>query len=216
MAEAHIAGGGWRDRISTLTSLTALAVSGYSLWETALKQPDVRLFVPPVIQYSAPYQNSNFEVIAVPITFANEGARTGVVLSIELAVTDPRSGATKLFYSADLGNWSMERTRQSAYQPFAPLSLAGRSTRTETVLFYTRGEDQTPPQIIRETGPYKMRVTLDQAGAGPAGIVDKLFPPKPVSIAFERDLKHYDARAFNTGTLALFARDWRSNTTDPR
>jgi hypothetical protein len=29
-------------------------------------------------------------------------------------------------------------------------------------------------------------------------------------VSFERDLKSYDARAFNTATLALYAKDWRS------
>ena len=170
---------GWRERIATISSMFALAFSGYSLWETSLKQPDVRLFVPPVIQYAAPYQNSNFEVVAIPITFANEGARTGIVMSIELAVTDPRTGETKRFYSADLGRWTMERTRTGAYQPFAPLSLAGRSTRTETILFYTRGEEEKPAQIIREVGPYQMSLTLDQATVGEVGLLDRSFPPSP-------------------------------------
>jgi hypothetical protein len=192
--------------------MIALAFSGYSLWETSLKQPDVRVFVPPVIHYAAPYQNSNFEVVAIPITFANEGARTGVVMSIELAVTDPRSGTVKRFYSADFGRWTMERTRSGAYQPFAPLSLAGRSTRTETVLFYTRGEEEKPEQIIREIGPYQMRITLDQATVGEVGVLDRLFKSRPVSVTFERELRFYDARAFNNGTIAMYARDWRSST----
>lgn len=210
-----VAGSGWRERIATISSMFALVFSGFSLWETSLKQPDVRLFVPPVIQYAAPYNNSNFEVVAIPITFANEGARTGVVMSIELAVTDPRTGETKRFYSADLGRWTMERTRTGAYQPFAPLSLAGRSTRTETVLFYTRGQDEKPEQIIREVGPYRMTVTLDQATVGEIGLLDRFFPSKPAAVTFERELRHYDARAFNQGTLAMYARDWRSSTNAP-
>lgn len=206
---------GWRERIATISSMFALAFSGYSLWETSLKQPDVRLFVPPVIQYAAPYNNSNFEVVAIPITFANEGARTGVVMSIELAVTDPRTNETKRFYSADFGRWTMERTRTGAYQPFAPLSLSGRSTRTETILFYTRGEEEKPPQIIRELGPYQMRITLDQATVGEVGLLDRFFPSKSASVTFERELRSYDARAFNQGTLAMYARDWRSSTNAP-
>lgn len=206
-----IVSGGWRERIATVSSLFALAFSGYSLWETSLKQPDVRLFVPPVIQYAAPYNNSNFEVVAIPITFANEGARTGVVMSIELAVTDPRTNETKRFYSADFGRWTMERTRSGAYQPFAPLSLAGRSTRTETILFYTRGDEEKPPQIIRETGPYQMRITLDQATVGEQGFLDRFFVAKPAAVTFERELRWYDARAFTNGTLPLYARDWRSS-----
>ncbi len=202
-------------RIATFVALIALAFSAYSLWETSLKQPDVRIFVPPVIQFSAPYNNSNFEVIAIPVTFANEGARTGTVLSMELAVTDPRSSQTKLFYAADFGRWTMEKTRAQAYQPFAPLSLAGRTSRTETVLFYTRGDDQKPPQIIEKTGPYQFRLTLEQAVADDLGIVDRWLASGPVSVSFERELRFYDARAFNNGTLPLYANDWRSTQGGP-
>lgn len=166
---AHRDGG----RITTLVALIALVFSAYSLWETSLKQPDVRLFVPPVIQYSAPNNNSNFEVIAVPITFANEGARTGTVLSMELAVTDPRTKQTKHFYAADFGRWTMEKTRANAYQPFALISLAGRDSRTETVLLYTRGEQEQPAQLIREVGPYSFTLTLKQAVADDLGAVDR-------------------------------------------
>lgn len=197
-------------KTATLVALIALAFSAYSLWETSLKQPDVRIFVPPVIQFSAPYNNSNFEVVAIPVTFTNEGARTGTVLSIELAVTDPRTSETKLFYAADFGRWTMEKTRASAYQPFAPVSLAGNSSRTETVLFYTRGDDQKPNQIIQATGPYQFKMTLEQAVADDLGPVDKWLAKGPVSVSFERELRFYDARAFNAATLPLYAKDWRS------
>jgi len=197
-------------RTATLVALIALLFSAYSLWETSLKQPDVRIFVPPVIQFSAPYNNSNFEVIAIPVTFANEGARTGTVLSMELAVTDPRTNQTKYFYAADFGRWTMEKTRAQAYQPFAPVSLAGNSSRTETVLFYTRGDDQKPPQLIQATGPYQFKLSLEQAVADDLGVVDQWLSSGPVSVSFERELSFYDARAFNNGTLPLYAKDWRS------
>lgn len=202
-------------KTATLVALIALVFSAYSLWETSLKQPDVRIFVPPVIQFSAPYNNSNFEVIAIPVTFANEGARTGTVLSMELAITDPRTNETKLFYAADFGRWTMEKTRAQAYQPFAPVSLAGNSSRTETVLFYTRGDDQKPPQLIQATGPYLFKLSLEQAVADDLGPVDQWLASGPVSVSFERELRFYDARAFNNGTLPLYAKDWRSTQGGP-
>lgn len=186
-------------KFAAILSAVALVLSGYSLWETSLKQADVQVFVPPVIQYASPYQSSNFEVVAVPVTLANEGARTATILSMELAVTDPRTKGTKRFYAADLGRWTMERTRKGAYEPFAPLSLSGRSSHTEQVLFYTRGEDQKPDQMIREPGTYDFTLTLDIAES----------PDKP-TVSFERALLHYDARAFNDGTLPLYSADWRA------
>ena len=139
--------------LAVVVSALALLFSGYSLWDTSLKAADLHAFVPPVIQYSAPYQNSNFEVIAVPVTLTNEGARSATVLSMELTVAEPRTKQTKHFYAADFGRWSMAKTRANAYEPFAPISLAGRASRTASVLFYTRGQDEKPEELIREPGP---------------------------------------------------------------
>ena len=197
--------------VTTSFSALALLFSAFSLWESRLKQSDLRLFVPPVIEYSSPYQNSNFEVVGIPVTIANEGARAGTVLSIELAVTDPKTNQTKRFYSANFGRWTMERTRSNGYQPFAPIVLTGYSSRTETVLFYTRGEEEQPPQIIRETQAYRFTLKLDEAVAEDAGLFGRLLRRAPASISFERVLRHYDARAFTSGTLPLYAADWRSN-----
>jgi len=195
--------------ISTLLSTAAVGFSAFSLWETRLKAPDLRIFVPPVIEYSSPYQNSNFEMISIPITISNEGARAGTVLSLELAVTDPKTNQTKLFYSANFGRWNMERTRSNAYQPFAPMVLAGYTSRSETVQFHTRGEEQQPPYIIRETQAYQFALKLEQAIVQDLGPIDRMLVRGPVSISFERVLPWFDARAFSNGTIPLYATDWR-------
>lgn len=198
-------------KAAAIASAVALLFSGYSLWETSLKQSDLKVFVPPVIQYASPYQNSNFEVIAIPVTLANDGARTGTVLSMNLEVSDPRTNQTKNFYSADFGRWTMERTRTGAYQPFAPIALAGQSSRTETVLFYTRGQEEKVQQLIRETGPYRFKLTLEEARSDDFGVLDRLWIGGPTSVTFERELTFYDARAFQNGTIPMLAKDWRSS-----
>lgn len=192
-------------RLAAILSAVALLFSGYSLWETSLKQADVQIFVPPVIQYTSPYQNSNFEAIAVPVTLTNEGARTATIVSMQLAVTDPRTNQTKHFYAADFGRWTMERTRSGAYEPFAPISLAGRSSRTEQVLFYTRGDDQKPNQLIEAVGPYKFELVFDVAES----------KDKP-TITFDRSLVFYDARAFQERTLPMYSADWQSSSNTKR
>jgi hypothetical protein len=192
-------------KLAAVLSLFALLMSAYSLWETSLKQADVQIFVPPVIQYAAPYQNSNFEMIAVPVTLTNDGARTATVLSMELAVTDPRTKQTKRFYAADFGRWTMERTRTGAYEPFAPLSLAGRSSRTESVLFYTRGDDQKPAQLIEAVGSYNFELIFDVAESR----------SKP-TVKFDRSLFYYDARAFTERTLPMYSADWQSSSNAKR
>jgi hypothetical protein len=188
--------------VSDVFAGVALLVSGYNLWQTKLKGAHLKVFVPPVVQYSSPYQNSNFEVFAIPVTLVNEGAQTGTVLSIELEVTDPRSQAVKRFYGADFGRWTMEKTRSGAYQPFAPISLAGHGRQTETVLFYTRGDEEKPNQLVYDKGPYAFKLILDD-GSLESG-------RRPPSVEFVRELRWYDARAFNEGTIPMYATNWRS------
>ena len=197
---------------ATLLSAVAVLFSGYSLWDTSLRSADLRVYVPRVIYYAAPYQNTNFEMISIPVTIANEGAQTGTVLHMDLAVTDPRTKQTKHFYAAELGVWSMERTRTRSYTGFAPLSLEGRASRTEQVLFYTRGEDQKPEQLIREVGPYQFTLTVTKAEDG--GILGSKEPTKPVTVTFERELPFYDARSFENGTIFMPSKDWTSSSSD--
>ena len=115
---------------------------------------------------------------------------------MELAVTDPRGNEIKHFYSADFGRWTVERTRSSADQPFAPISLAGQMSLTESVLFYTRGEQARPQQLIREHGTYRIALRVEEASSND-GLLDRLWPRRPSTVTFERDLRSYDARAFN-------------------
>jgi hypothetical protein len=199
---------------ATLLSAVAVLFSGYSLWDTALKSADLRVFVPRVIYYAAPYTNTNFEMIQVPVTITNEGAQTGTVLHFDLAVTDPRTKATKHFYAAEVGTWSMERTRTRSYTGFAPLSLAGRESRTESILFYTRGEEEKPEQIIREVGSYQftLTTTLARDTGGLSGLAGGAAETKPITVTFERELPFYDARAFENGTIFMHAKDWTSSS----
>jgi len=188
--------------ISEIAAGAALAISVYNLWQS-LKRAKLKVFVPPVVGYSSPYQNSNFEVFEVPVTLVNEGARAGIVLAIDLEVTDPRTRVTKRFYAADFGRWTMTRTRSGAYEPFAPISVPGNASTPKTVLFYTRGPEE-PNEIVREPGPYDFRLTLDD-GRGAS---------RRPSVTFTRALRFYDARAFQEGTLAMYAPDWRTSVND--
>lgn len=197
--------------LATILSGVALLFSGYSLWDTSLKSADLRVFVPRVIYYAAPYQNSNFEMISIPVTVLNDGAQTGTVLHMDLAVTDPRTKQTKHFYAAELGVWSMDRTRTRSYSGFAPLPLAGRESRTDSILFYTRGDDEKPEQLIREVGPYEFTLTVTQA-EDQGGLFGSGGAPKPISISFERLLPFYDARAFEQGTIFMHAKDWETSS----
>jgi hypothetical protein len=198
-------------RLTAIVSAIALLFSAYSLWDSSLKAPDLKVFVPPLIQYASPYNNTNFEVFAIPVTIINDGGRSGTILSIDLEATNVKTGMTKRFYSADLGRWTMERTRTGAYQAFAPISLAGKASRTETVLFYPKTDKEKPDQLVdTEPGQYRFKLILDEAEIDDFGPLDRVWPRSPASVRFQMELRHYDARAFNAGTLPLHSITGRS------
>ncbi|MEQ1613606.1 MAG: hypothetical protein ABL904_12700 [Hyphomicrobiaceae bacterium] len=197
-------------RITAIVSAIALIFSAYSLWDSSLKAPDLKVFVPPVIHYSSPYNNSNFEVFAIPVTVINDGGRTGTVLSIDLEVTSIEAGEPKRFYAADFGRWAMDKTRSNAYQPFAPISLAGKASRTETLLFYPKSDKEKPEQLVGKAGKFRFKLILDEAEADDFGVLDRPWSRRPTSVAFDMELRYFDARAFQNGTLPMHSLSGRS------
>ena len=174
----------------------AVAMSMYSLWRTSLQQADLRVFVPPLIRYASPYQNSVFEVFEIPLTVINEGAQTGTILSFDLEVTNAQNGASKFFYSAGLGPWSLARVKGEGLTPFTPVSLTGRSSQSETILFYARN-DSPVMQIVEAPTQYRFAITPLTAQR-PA-----LLRPRPKPLMFEMTLPYLDHRAFTSGGGAL-------------
>ena len=63
--------------VAIVTSSVALLFSGYSFYETVLKQPELRVYRPPMIYM---YRQQFRDVFAIPITLSNDGARRGTVL----------------------------------------------------------------------------------------------------------------------------------------
>ncbi len=183
-----------------LFSGVAVVVSGYSLWQTSLRGPALRVFVPPLIRYASPYTNSNFEIFEIPLTVTNEGARTGTVVSLDLEVINPRNGALKKFYSAGLGPWSLGKVRGEGLVPFTPFSLPGRTSQSATVLFYAR-EDSRVQQVADGPGSYRFGLTL---------LSESRRESKPMN--FEMNMPFMDARAFTSGsgTLALHHPEWQA------
>jgi Alpha-2-macroglobulin family len=196
-----------------MTSWVALITSFFTLWQTAFKRADIKAFVPPTIRYASPYQNSNFEVFEIPVTVLNQGARTGTVLAMELTVEVAGTGVAKRFYAAGFDQWNLERSRGGAFRPFTPLSLAGRTSRGKTVLFFAR-EDEKVMQIVERTGDYAFELKLETVLARDNGILARLFERRPKPIKFQLNLPVLDHRAFTagSGTLRLNQHDYRTSS----
>jgi hypothetical protein len=189
--------------LATGFSATALLFSGYSLYESVLKSPQLAIFVPPRIDYTDPDRpESPFEVFVIPLTIANDGARSSTVNAINLEVTNPRTKQTKRFYAARLGTWGDKPAK-----PFAPVALAGKASQSQAVQFFPRNEETIPRILDLDAGSYTLKVTLDAAAPRSFWSTEAA----PVSLTFERQIGKLDYRFFQgTGTMEMWAGDYKA------
>lgn len=202
-AAAHSGAG----RVTAIISAIALIFSGYSLWETSLKQADLGVYVSGVVSYMRDTTDDEnirpsggFEVLAVPVTIANGGARDGAVLSLQLDVKNPKTGLTAVFdgsYTADAA-YFVSAAAKRPKTPFSALVIAGRSSWTGTVLFYpvsySNGKALTPVQKIAELDDeLRKKYATEMAGASSISVLREKLPNLP-ELA---ELDAYNAKVFN-------------------
>jgi hypothetical protein len=198
--------GGW---LTAGVSSIALLFSVYSVYETSLRRPDLRVFVPPVIQYASPYQNSNFEVFEIPLTITNVGARSGAILSFELEVTNPRRKETKHFYAAEIGRWTMTNAKAGNFRRFTPLALPGKSSLSDSLLFYPPREEKVLQIADQKGGSYQFRLSMRTAVPEDLGLIDRLWTRPPEPVVFEMEMPEIDFRTFEESTQPLNSKDYR-------
>lgn len=147
-------------RVVAVISGIALLFSAYSLWETSLKQADLTAYVTGAVTYTSdPFGSSDvqeaggYEVLAVPVTIANSGARDAAVLSLQLDTNNSVTGKTVRFDAAYMADGTYFATSDKAKRPktpFAALVVAGRSAWSGIVLFYS---DDYKKQADHAKGP---------------------------------------------------------------
>ena len=202
--------GGHGGRLATVFSAMALGFSGFSFYMSALQGADLDVYLPPTIHYARD-GGGDVELFAIPVTIANDGARTGTVLSIELEVEKIKDKQTKRYYSAFLGEHP--RDSNALNRQFAPLSIAGRAVFAETVRFYPAGNPL--PAVVDEEGEYRFRIKLNTATPPEPGLLDRLagrVDPKPVT--FEMTLPWFSEQQLGTrrSTIAMHSKDWQPTT----
>jgi hypothetical protein len=185
---------------ATVISAFALIFSGYSFYETVVRAPDLAVFVPPHIRYADPDRPDHpFEIFAIPLTVANDGARTGTAMAIDLEVTNLRSSEVKKFYAANLGSWG-----QNPERAFTPITLSGKAFYSETVQFYPRVGERVPRILDLEPGKYRLRLVLRDTASGNS------WARGARPLEFEMQSGQMDYRFFsNNGTMELWAPDYR-------
>jgi hypothetical protein len=204
-----------------LASAIALIFSGISLYHSVLKQPELKLYVPKTLHYSRDPSN-NGEVFILPITVANHGARDGTVLGFTLTAqaitaTGGDAGPPKVFeatyrvgedyfvkaagFNAQTRSFDrVDRPRE----PFAPVSVAGRSHFSGTLLFYRQGSDGFP-RVVDEAGRYRLvlepRTVVDET----LGVIDRALthPVRPVTLVVETRRRADENRLKRGATLEM-------------
>ena len=146
--------------------------SGYSFYETVLKQAELRVYQPPLIHM---YREGYRDVLAIPITISNDGARRGTILSFDLSVTNLKTDQTKSFQNLHFGKSPKAETRL-----FNPITVPGRSSYSDVVLFHALETGA----FVKTTGgvvlPLRLRLTMNVDGSDAM-----LGPNQPDTLVFD-------------------------------
>lgn len=194
--------------LATILSAFALVISGLSYYESSLRTADLSVYVPPMIHYA---RDGGADVFNIPITIANDGAKNGTVLTMELGVENLRADAeikSRRFHSAFLGDWPKDEKVPN--RSFAPLSIPGHGTFTETVRFYPM--DDSNGFVVDDKGDYRFTLKLTVAKA--ASALDAWGGKDPAPMVFELNLPYLAVQhlAFRNGTQAMFSKTWKPAT----
>jgi hypothetical protein len=192
---------------TTVISAVALLFSAFSVWETSLKQADLSVYVTGVVSYGRDTTDGvdvqpagGFEVLAVPVTIANGGARDAAVLSLQLDVSNPQTGLTARFegtYTADAAYFAATGAKRPK-APFSALVIAGRSAWTGTVLFYpvsySNGKALTPVvKVAAFNEATRKKYAEEMGGSSSISVLREKLPNAP-ELA---ELDAYSAKVLN-------------------
>jgi hypothetical protein len=178
--------------LNIAVSGAALLASVVSLWESTLKRPDLKVHVADNIYYTRdPW--GGYEVVVIPVTIQNSGARDDAVVALQLDVTTA-AGTTERFvstYTADAQYFGssddVTNKKRRPKQPFAPLSVSGRGAYTGTVLFYPR---EYKEQAFLEPKS-KVELTLRVVTPAPSGFLDRMLRTTPAAIMLHAEVPNY-------------------------
>lgn len=189
-AVGHSGGG----RAAAVISAIALIFSAYSLWVTSLKQAELTAYVTGAVTYtsdpfggSAVQEAGGYEVLAVPVTIANSGARDAAVLALQIDAKNETTGKAARFdaaYMADAAYFATPDKAKRPKTPFAALVVAGRSAWSGTVLFYS---DEFKNRVITPKDLGRVELTLTAHTPPPSGWLDRMFDATvpPVTVALD-------------------------------
>lgn len=192
------------NRLATIVSAFAFAFSAVSFYETVMKQPALTAYVPPVLHYGQD-GGGDVEVFAIPVTIANEGARMGTVLTLTLDAVNITTKVHQRYYSAYFGDHP--RVADATPRAFAPISIVGRSTFSDTIRFYAIGNPK--PFVLGDAGDVEFTLSIETVKPGRTDVLGQFWRKEPRQVIFTRRLPWYDWRHLsNRGSIAMKEPSW--------
>lgn len=185
--------------VTTLVSAIALIFSGYSFYETVLKEAQLKIYAPALVHM---YRKDFRDVLAIPLTISNDGAKRGTILSIDLIVTNTETNESKTFENLYFGNNPKDTSRI-----FTPLTMSGRSSKSEVIMFYA---DRTGA-FFKTTGGvkshlnFKLKINTDTS--------ENLFKPKQQpTLSFDMTASFIQSfRAMESGKPTVYYKNKTAN-----
>ncbi|MCB1549588.1 MAG: hypothetical protein KDJ41_17435 [Hyphomicrobiaceae bacterium] len=191
---------GWA---ATLLSAFAFLFSGLSFYETTLKQSDLRIYVTDTISYTRDPWGS-YDVLAVPLTISNGGARDGAVITLAVEVKNVGTGESETFTSAYFADAQyfgavedVAKRIKRPKQPFAPIAVPGRGSYSGTILFY--------PATAREKKliepKSKVELTIKVLTPAPSGWLERTLGRAPERVSLKADVPNFLPGAMYAGDV---------------
>jgi hypothetical protein len=166
-------------------SIIAIAFSAISLYQTVLKPAELTLNVGEIVRYTRD-PVTNAEVLAIPITIANRGARDATVAGLDLRL---EAGARRrMFRASFVGSGSTKEP-----EPFAPWPVAGRGAHAAIVRFVNDGEAQDGDRQALIGAPASYRVCLSVRAETGLGLLDRILQSPPPALSFSAALAWFSA-----------------------
>jgi hypothetical protein len=182
-------------RAALFISLVSLVFSGVSLYETVLKRP--RLTIVTGCNWLYGRGPGSFDdYFVIPVTVANDGARSGTVLAIDLAVDEGERA------KAFNGNFTVTSLDDKTRQLFAPLAISGHESATASVVFTQR--TSTRPPLFGDSGRYRARLKLRTTRDVFYGFIDRWLANPAPDARFEIFPQRFDIAAILGGERASF------------
>lgn len=207
---------------TTLTgvfSVMAVVMSAFSLYQTVIKQANLHLFIPDTISYTRDADGS-YEVLVVPVTIANSGARDGLVSSLTLKVRNKGTNRERTFhatYIADQGYFSTApetdgntvRARPRPKFAFAPLVVTGRSGYSGSLVFYPR--EYSKDRVVPKEGDYEFVLSAQMKVVEKFDIVDRTFrnfiEPVSFSASLPKVSRYFDGQMITGKFVRMFVKE---------